>query len=216
MRKVFLLAVICGVWGGSQAMASSLCSVVAGNLVSNCGFETGDFTGWTIGGDTDNPGGYYFGVDGFDANSGNDGAFMSQDFNDDGIGSVSLSQTLATTAGDTYSVSFWLDQDTPPYVNYIHSFDSTFGSSTLLNITPRVALPGAVGTYTQYTYSETATGASTALTFSFENDDWFWSFDDVSVTDTSASATPEPSTWILAGAALGALFLLKRVRSSSH
>jgi hypothetical protein len=80
----------------------------------------------------------------------------------------------------------------------------------MLSLTPTVALPGIVGTFTKYTYSETATTASTALTFSFENDDAYWSFDDVSVTPTG-TATPEPSTWFLAGMALSALFLLKRV-----
>jgi hypothetical protein len=49
---------------------------------------------------------------------------------------------------------------------------------------------------------ETATTASTLLSFSFENDDNYWSFDDV-----SASATPEPSSGLLAGMALCALFL---------
>jgi hypothetical protein len=33
--------------------AGSVCNAVAGNLVANCGFETGDFTGWTL---TGNPG----------------------------------------------------------------------------------------------------------------------------------------------------------------
>src|SRR5262249_25511034 len=39
---------------GQQANINTYpdCTVVAGNLVNNCGFETGDFTGWTQGGDT--------------------------------------------------------------------------------------------------------------------------------------------------------------------
>ena len=28
-------------------LAQDICQSVAGNLVANCGFETGDFTGWT-------------------------------------------------------------------------------------------------------------------------------------------------------------------------
>ena len=68
MRKAFLFFVCCGLWSGSQAVASSLCDALAGNLVVNCGFETGNFTAWTIGGNTANPGGNYYGVDAFDAN----------------------------------------------------------------------------------------------------------------------------------------------------
>src|SRR5664279_886057 len=34
----------------SPARAQSICDGVAGNLVANCGFETGDYTSWTQGG----------------------------------------------------------------------------------------------------------------------------------------------------------------------
>jgi hypothetical protein len=102
-----LALICCGLWSSSQAMGSSLCIAVAGNLVSNCGFETGAFTSWTIGGNTLNPGGNYYGVDAFDTNSGNYGAYMSQDFIDGGTAPVDLSQTIATTAGAMYSFSFF-------------------------------------------------------------------------------------------------------------
>jgi len=212
MKKAFSILVLgsCVLWSGSQATAASFCDAVSGNLVLNCGFETGDFTSWTVGGNTLNSGGNYYGVDAFDANSGNYGAFMSQDLVDGGTAPVTLSQTLSTAAGSIYSVSFWLEQDTVPTAGYTHAFYATFGGTTLLNLTPTVAVPGIVGTFTEYTYSGTATGASTALTFSFENDDSYWSFDDASVTLTG-TATPEPSTWILAGIALGVLFQMKRV-----
>jgi hypothetical protein len=106
--------IFCGVWSSFQAMASSLCTAVAGNLVSNCGFETGDFTSWTIGGNTLNPGGNYYGVDAFDANSGRFGAYISQDFFDGDKAPVDLSETMSTTAGDIYSFTFYLEQDTAP------------------------------------------------------------------------------------------------------
>ena len=34
----------------APAFAQDACQSVSGNLVTNCGFETGDFTGWTPGG----------------------------------------------------------------------------------------------------------------------------------------------------------------------
>jgi hypothetical protein len=209
MHKAFavLTAVSCGFWGASQAKAASICDAAAGNLVANCGFETGDFTSWTLSGNTLNPGGEYYGVDTIDANSGTYGAYMSQDFLDDGTAPVDLSQTLTTNPGDTYSISFYLEQDTTPYGGYTHMFSAAFGGTNLVTLTPTPASPGTVGSFTDYTFSETAAGASTALNFSFENDDTYWSFDDVSVTDTT---TPEPSTYLLAGIALSALLLLKR------
>ncbi|MGA3202577.1 MAG: hypothetical protein ABSF12_08795 [Bryobacteraceae bacterium] len=215
MRNTFsvLALVFCGLWGASQAMAStSFCDAISGNLVLNCGFETGDFTSWTIGGSTDNPGGNYYGVDAFDANSGSFGAYMSQDLVDDGTAPVTLSQTLATAPGGVYLVEFWLEQDTAPTLGYTHAFSASWGGTTIQTLTPTVALPGPVGVFEEYTFMETATTASTLLSFSFENDDSYWSFDDV-----SASAVPESSSGLLAGMALCALFLgwkqLKRATS---
>jgi hypothetical protein len=127
MRKILsaLALVLCGLWGASQARAASICDGVAGNIVANCGFETGDFTSWTISGNTANPGGNYYGVDAFDANSGNYGAYMSQDLFV-GTAPVDLSQTLATSAG-LYQVTFWLEQDTAPTLGYTHTFSATWG-----------------------------------------------------------------------------------------
>ena len=211
MSKTFsVLAVIfSGVWGASQATANpSFCDAIAGNLVANCGFETGDFTGWTIGGNALNPGGNYYGVDFFDANSGLYGAYMSQDFVDAGTTPVTLSQTLATSVGQKYTVTFFLEQDTPPTPGYMHGFTALWGATTMLSLTPSIASPGTVGSFTEYTYTETATSASTVLSFSFENDDNYWSFDDTSV----AAVAPEPSTGVLAGIALcaGFFFLARK------
>jgi hypothetical protein len=210
MRKTssVLVLISCGLWSASLATAgSSICDAVTANLVANCGFETGDFTSWTLGLNTLNPLGNYFGVDAIDANSGNNGAYMSQDLIDGGTTPVSLTQTLATALGSQYLVSFWLEQDTAPNLGYTHSFTATWGGSTILSLTPTPASPGPVGTFTEYSFSEVATAASTTLAFAFENDDNYWSFDDVSVT---LEPTPEPSTYLLAGMALSAV-LLRRV-----
>jgi hypothetical protein len=196
-----LTLIFCGLWGASQpAFGSSICTAITPNAVTNCGFETGNFTGWTIGGNTLNPGGNYFGVDAFDANSGNDGAYLSQDFVDGGTTKLTLTQTLSTTTGQLYNVSLWLEQDTAPTTGYVHSFSATWAGTTILTLTPTVALPGTVGVFTHYSFAETATGPTTTLAFTIENDDNYWSFDDVSV------STPEPST-ILMGV-LGVVFLM--------
>jgi hypothetical protein len=208
MRKsvLVLVLVVGGSWSASQARAGSVCGAVAGNLVTNCGFETGDFTGWTIDGNTLNPGDNYYGVDGIDANSGNFGAYMSQDFVDAGMVPVGLSQMLATSVGSVYDITFWLEQDTAPTLGYTHAFTASWGGTAIQSLTPTVGSPGSVGSFTQYSFVETATGTSTALQFSFENDDQYWSFDDVSVVGTAT--TPEPSTGVVGGISLGALLLL--------
>jgi PEP-CTERM motif len=201
MRKTFLLlpVIFCALWSAPQAKASSICDAITGNLVANCGFETGDFTGWTISGATANPGGNYYGVDAFDANSGNDGAYMSQDFIDNIVPTapVILSQTVSTSVGQLYIVSFWLEQDTTPALGYNHVFSAVWGATTIKSLTPTLASPDTFGSFVQYTFTEVATSASTVLSFSFENDDNFWSFDDASV-----APAPEPSTGLLAGIAL--------------
>ena len=200
--------IFCGLWSTSQAMASiSACNPNPNNLVANCGFESGDFTSWTIGGNTLDPiqGGIpeYYGLDAFDAHSGNFGAYMSQDFSVN-TSAVTLSQTLATVVGEQYMVSFWLEQDSAPQVGFAHTFSATWAGTTILSLTPTVAAPGSVGVFNQYSFTETATTANTILSFAFENDDNYWSFDDTSV------GVPEPSTGILAGMALCALLLLRR------
>lgn len=207
MRKTLSVValMIFGLWSALPALAgSSICDAISGNIVTNCGFETGDFTGWTISGNTTNPGNNYYGVDSFDANSGNYGAYMSQDLLGTGA-TVDLSQTLTTVAGKQYQVSFWLDQDTPPATGYTHTFTAMWGATTMLALTPTVTSPGPNGVWTEYTFTETATGVSTLLEFLFENDDSYWSFDDV-----SAVPIPEPPAGVLAATALCALLLLRR------
>ena len=45
-----ICAVFCLFLAVPQSKAGSICDAVSGNLVANCGFETGDFTGWILSG----------------------------------------------------------------------------------------------------------------------------------------------------------------------
>jgi hypothetical protein len=189
-----------------QGNAGSICAGVAGNLVVNCGFETGDFTGWTLSGN-DVPGqqGVLYGVeagqdpDGNFPNSGNDQAF----FGDLAANATTLSQTLATIPGGEYTVALFLAQDTPPGTGPppdSNEFDVTLDGVTVDNFT---AVPEEG--YTEYTDTVQVTDSSSVLDITLGNDLGFFLLDDVSV------ATPEPSAWTLAigGAALGFAFRRK-------
>jgi PEP-CTERM motif len=171
-------------------------------LVSNCGFESGDFSSWTLTGN-DTPGalGNLYGVEGTDPdgtnpNSGNFQAF----FGDQVQNATTLQQIISTVAGESYTVSWFLAQDTAPSAEYSNAFSASFGGVSLVNLT---AMP--IQGYTEYFYTATATSTSTALDLTFGNGLGYFLLDDVSV-----APVPEPSTWtmMLAGI-MGCLLLWK-------
>ena len=51
--SIVFFAVFCFLLASPVWAASSICDNTTGNLVTNCGFESGSFSGWTRGG---NPG----------------------------------------------------------------------------------------------------------------------------------------------------------------
>jgi hypothetical protein len=200
------------------ALALVTPSARAGQLLSNGGFETGNFSGWTQGGNlafTTVWSGA--GV----AHSGNSAAALGP------VGSVgTLSQTFSTTAGQTLYLSYWLGSDG----QQPNSFGVTLGSGLSLQQTNLPAQP-----YKFYSFSTTATGPTTTLSFSFNNDPGFLRLDDVSVTTSpndprnwpsggttpagtpgaSTANAPEPASLALLGlGAAGLLCGLRRRRSA--
>jgi hypothetical protein len=144
------------------------------NLVVNGDFETGDFTGWTTDSGSVTTGSTY-------AHSGTYGAEFGP------VGSLGyLSQTLSTTPGTSYVLSFWLDS---PDGENPNEFQVSWDGTTLLD---EANIP-AIG-WTNIQFVVTATDTSTVLQFGFRDDPTYLGFDDVSVSTQSSTSLP-PFTW---------------------
>jgi hypothetical protein len=157
------------------------------NLVTNGSFETGDFTGWTLSGDT--------GFTGVCNVSNCPGAFAPEDgtfaayFGPVGD-TATISQTIATTPGDEYSLSFYLANPVGGTPNY---FNVTFGNSSF-----SFTNFGTAFTWQQFTLTTLATTDQTQLSFTFRNDPSYWFLDNVTV-QQSGGTVPEPGTFALFG-----------------
>jgi len=204
-----LSALFCGAFllfiGVTEGSAAS-CSANPKNVVTNCGFETGSFLGWTLTGN-DVPGelNNLYGVEGVDPidnigpNSGSYQAYVG----DLATNPLTLSQTVATSAGQAYYITFDLAQDTPGTVLYPNTVALLFNGVSLFSQT-NIGMEG----YKQYTFAGYAAASSTVLSITLGNSLGEFLLDDVSVT-----LAPEPSTRLLAvgsGVLLGGILLFRR------
>lgn len=168
-----------------------LASTAPAQLVTNGGFETGDFTGWTV----SDPGDIFTGVTAGAERSGNFGAFFGT------IGSINfLSQNLMTIAGGTYSLTYWLSNlSSNPTSHFEASWNGSIIAASVLD-------NSAEFDYTQFTFPGLlATGALTEIRFGFRHDPSFFLFDDVSV-------VPEAFSTFWLGLPVAGLFAFARLR----
>ncbi|MBZ5628069.1 MAG: PEP-CTERM sorting domain-containing protein [Acidobacteriia bacterium] len=175
--------------------ADGICESVSGNLVSNCGFESGNLTGWTTGGNW-NTG--WNTVGRFLPNSGN---YALQIGNYAYQGEPIILQTFGDTNGEAYLFSFHVTQwGSGNNVN----FQALWNGSQVLDI------DGQPHAYNgQFSFVVTGTGLDT-ISFQAIDDPGEYLVDDVVISATNPAAnptanpvqTPEPGTLLLIGSGL--------------
>jgi VPDSG-CTERM motif len=176
------------------AAAFSFAHPAKANLITNPGFETGDFTGWTKVGLADVIG----------TNSGiapHSGNFQARLF------TGTLTQSVATTPGASYTINFFLALASNQSHN---SFSVSWGGVPILSLTNQSPFG-----YTEYSFTETASTASTALVFSYNVVIPFsvWFLDDVSVDPTGVGVPDGGSTLsLLSFASIGLVALRRKLR----
>jgi len=186
---------------------TALCAIStasAANVVLNPGFETGDMTNWattswSIGTGNSYTGSYYAYT----------GCVGQNCITGTAAQQASLSQTLATTAGQTYTLTF----EFMTLYGTPNELDVLWNGTSVLDLGPGGTL-GVVPAYTLYTVSNlSATSSSSTLTFLGRQDLYYDALDNVDVELSGTGGVPEPSTWLLMGGALLPLLRAARRRT---
>ena len=172
-------------------LIASAPAMAAQNLVINGGFETGDFSNWTLGSSND-----LVYVDAYPQEG--DYAALFQNPTD----SVVLNQTLTgLNARGMYNVSFYLANDTAGDNN----FDARFNGKSIFT-----AVNSAVQGYVRYTgMVQASTLGDIAIAFDGRNGPGTLYLDNVSV-----SAVPEATTWAMMIGGIGLVGAVMRRRSA--
>lgn len=136
---------VLALFGEPAHALSTGCSAISGNIVQNCGFETGDTSNWT--------GGTFANGDFVSSAFAHNGTY-GLGFGNDGA-TTPLSQNSPTSTGTTYAISFWVDGQ----ALYTDEISLSWGGTRILDV---VDIPAG---WTKYSFTETASAGSTVLQF---------------------------------------------------
>jgi PKD repeat protein len=163
------------VTGSGPASITATVGLASLGLVLNGGFETGDFTGWQNNGDFS-----FTTVDNGSIVAPHSGNYEAV------LGTTSslgyLAQTLATTAGTPYALSFWLNS---PLDKVPNQFLVSWNGRTIFD---DMNIP-STGGWINLQFSVSATGTNSVLEFVFQNNTGLFGLDDISVVPVQPDIT---------------------------
>lgn len=166
--------------------------------LTNPGFETGDFTGWSTQAAST---GSSFGVDSVSPHSGT----FAASFGATNDRSDRIFQSFASTPGLVYTLSYYL-RDTDPTAPGHKAFGVIFSGP--LAGTSETVQGNVGGDYNQRTLTLLAADSTLTVTFLGYHATGRYYLDDVSLSAQEAPPIPEPGT--MAALGLGALGILRR------
>ena len=175
-KHLVIIAATLGVLSAAQpAIAGpSQCDAITGNLATNCGFESGNLTGWKVNGATTN---ISVNQDASSVHSGNWGLSFRTAAGTDN----SISQTLSTIPAQVYTITVWYNPN------------GTINTPTFLGIEWDGEFRTTVANFGSTEFNLVAAGAlgsgSDTLTVVFSNTQSFSYLDDIAVTN----AAPAPA-----------------------
>lgn len=209
LKKIFGVVVSAVILSSSAASAA---------IITNGGFETGNFSGWTVNTGASSPypqvvigynqgGGYPTGAFGEPIpaapGGGNYGAYFVSD-----TSIQSISQSISLLAGTSYSVSF----DIYAPKNGTHNFfDATLQSATDGNLSPLFTAKTLGSGWVHYTANFIASAGP--YSFSLDYAPGGVAAADFVVDNINIAAVPEPATWgmmIIGFAGIGFLAYRRR------